>query len=383
MSAAASLTRVRAISRKEFKHLFRDPRVLAVVLLLPVVELLLFAYAISFDVKNVPTVTVDQDRTPASRAYLQTYRASDFFQVKGEIANLDAVDQVFERTQARVVVVVPPGFERALTSGGQAQVAVLIDGSEPNSARVGQAYATALNQAYGRQIAASWADRQGANLSGSAMIEPRVRTWYNPDRTSSIFLIPGLMVVIIMIVTVQQTAVSLVRERDLHTQEQMLVSPLRRGELMLGKLLPWTLLAFFDMAVIAGLGLTVFGVPLRGNVPLLMVASALFIFAGLGLGLVVSAITPSMETANVVALLMSFFPAFLLSGFAFPLDSVPVALQWLSYLFPARYMVEISQGVFLKGAGLAETWPNLVALTGYAIVVVVIASVLHGRMARR
>jgi len=377
------LARIAAVARKEFRHLLRDWRVLAAVLLLPVVELLLFSYAISFDVRDVPTVIVDADQTPASRAYVQAYETSTFFEVLGEASDVNAVDRLFDANAARVVVVVQPGFARAIAAGERAEVGVLIDGSEPNAARVGQAYALALNQFYSQRIAAAWADRQGLDLSAAGRLEPRLRTWYNPERSSSIFLIPGLMVVIIMIVTVQQTAVSLVRERDLHTQEQLLVSPLRQVESMVGKLLPWTLLAFADMIAIAVLGLTVFGVPLRGSVPVLAGASALFVFCSLGMGLLVSALSLSLETANVVALLLSFLPAFLLSGFAFPLESIPMALQVVSCVFPARFMVSISRAVFLKGAGLAEVWPDLAALGAYAVVVLGASTVLYARRSRR
>ena len=260
----SALIRVGAVAGKEFKHLLRDPRILATVLVLPVLQLLLFAYAISFDVKNVPTVVLDQDNTPASRQYLQTYRSSEFFDVLGSADDLAQIDQLFDQNKVRIAVIVPSGFARSLDSGEKAQVAVLSDGSEPTSAQLAQAYATALNASYGQQVAVEWADRQGLNLARA--IEPRLRTWYNPEGKSSNFLIPGLMVVIIMIVTVQQTAVTLVREREQGTGEQMTVSPLRRGELMVGKLLPWTLLAFADMLAIALVGIWVFGLPLRGDI---------------------------------------------------------------------------------------------------------------------
>jgi ABC-2 type transport system permease protein len=375
----SALIRVGAVAGKEFKHLLRDPRVLATVLILPVLQLLLFAYAISFDVKDVPTVVLDEDNTPASRQYLQAYRSSEFFDVLGSASDPAQIDQLFDQNRVRIAVIVPSGFARSIDSGEKAQVAVLCDGSEPTSAQLAQAYATALNAGYGQQVAVEWADRQGLSLAQVGAIEPRLRTWYNPEGKSSTFLIPGLMVVIIMIVTVQQTAVTLVRERELGTGEQMTVSPLRRGELMVGKLLPWTLLAFADMLVIAMVGIWVFDLPLRGEIGFLAASSVVFVFAALGLGLIISAVAPSLETANISGLLIAFLPAFLLSGFAFPLDSIPTPLQWLSYAFPGRYMVTISRGVFLKGAGFAELWPELAALAGYALVVLLASSVLYRR----
>lgn len=378
----ASLTRIGAIVTKEFKHLIRDPRILLAVLVTPIMQLLLFAYAISFDVRDLATVIVDQDQTPASRTYLQSYTSSGFFKVVGSVDSVDAIDGVFQRSQARVAVVVPAGFQEAIDRGDKAQVAVYVDGGDANSARIGQGYAVALNQVAGQKIMVAWAERQGLDLSQAGRLDVRVRTWYNPDRSSSIFLIPGLVVVIIMIVTVQQTAVTLVRERALGTQEQMTISPLRKVELMVGKLLPWTILAFVDVVLITVMGLTMFAVPLRGSVLVLAVSAALFIFASLGLGLIVSAIAPTLETANLIAMMLAFLPAFLLSGFAFPLDSIPVPLQWLSYLFPARHMVDISRAVFLKGAGFAEVSGPLSMLALYAVIVLALATVLYGKRSR-
>jgi len=377
-----AVTRIRAIARKEFIHIWRDPRMLVAVLLLPAIQLVLFAYAISFDVRHVPTVVIDQDKTAASRAYLQSYIASDFFDVTEQLPNVEAVYRAFERSDARIAVVVRPGFARDIAGGDKAQIAVMVDGSEPNSAQIGSTYSIALNQVYGQRIQATWADVQGVDLSSVGRLEPSIRTWYNPERRSTDFLIPGLMVVIIMIVTTQQSAVTLVRERDQGTEEQMLVSPLHRSELMVGKLLPWTVLAFADMVAITAMALLVFGVPLRGSIALLAVSMAVFVFCSLGLGLIISALAPSMESANIAALMISFLPGFMLSGFAFPLDSIPVVLQWASYLFPGRYMMVISRGVFLKGVGFAEMWQQLVSLMVYAVVAISISSLIAGRRQR-
>jgi ABC-2 type transport system permease protein len=379
----ASLTRIGAVTTKEFKHLLRDLRTLIAVVLLPVIQLLLFAYAISFDVDHVPTIVIDYDQSVASRDYVRAYDASSFFQVVARGTSINDVDSAFDANSARVAVVIPAGFAQTIASGNKAQVAVLIDGSEPNSAKISQAYSVALNQLYDQSMTRAWADSQGLDMSGLGALEPRVRTWYNPERNSTIFLIPGLIAVIIAIVTVQQTAVTLVRERALGTEEQLLVSPMRRVELMIGKLLPWTLIAFADVVMVIALSLGVFGVPLRGDPVTLAVGSALFVFASLGMGLLISAVAPSAETANIMALMIAFLPSFLLSGLAFPLDQIPVVLQWFSAIFPARYMVTIARGVFLKGSGFAELWPELATLAGYALVMVLVAARLYGRRARQ
>ncbi|MDR1768961.1 MAG: ABC transporter permease [Propionibacteriaceae bacterium] len=378
-----SLTRLGAVVVKEFRHLGRDRRTLAVVILLPVMELLLFAYALSFDVDQVATIVIDQDKTATSQRYVQRYDQSVFFDVVEHGSSMDDVDAAFLKGAARVAVIVPAGFERTVKSGERAEVAVLVDGSEPNSARVGQLYSVALNQLFSADLTSDWAARQGLDLSAATGLDPRVRTWYNPDRRSSDFLIPGLMVVILAIVTIQQTAVTLVRERTLGTQEQLEVSPLRQIELMVGKVVPWLLLAFADVVAIVAIGVFGMGVPLRGSIAALAVGATAFIFSCLGFGLAISAVAPSEDTANIGALMVAFLPSFLLSGFVFPLEQMPEVVQWISYVFPARYMTSLSRGVFLKGSGFAEVWPQLAALGVCSLALIAIATALYARKARQ
>lgn len=368
-----------AIARKEFIHIRRDPRLMFAVLVMPTIQLLLFSYAISFDVRNVPTVLVDGDKTSASRQYLESYVQSDFFHVIGEVDSMNDVDAVFDKSQARIAVMVRPGFADAIARGEKGEVSVLIDGSEPNSAQLGQTYAAALNQRLGRDVTYSWLERQGVDPGSSGGLEASIRTWYNPERKSADFLVPGLMVVIIMIVTIQQTAVTLVKEKDQGTFEQIIVSPIRRGELMIGKVSPWVVLAFVDMIVVMLVAVFVFGVPLRGDLITLSVSMFLFVLCCLSIGLVISARAASVEGANMLGLLISFLPGFMLSGFAFPLNSIPKFLQYVSYVFPGRYMVVIARSVFLKGAGFAVLWPQVGALAIYAVISLTIASLLYSR----
>jgi len=377
MRAAAK--RVMAIARKEFIHITRDWRMIVAVLVLPLLQLLLFAYAISFDVRNVPSVTLDLDKTAASRSYLDSYSKSGFFAVQGSVSDLAGIDGAFNRSEARVAIVVQRGFGDALAAGGTGAVSVLIDGSEPNSAQLGQTYAVALNQSLGRRALATWAETQGLGNLRVGSIEPRIQAWYNPERRSADFLIPGLMIVIIMIVTIQQTAVTLVKERENGTLEQLLESPLTHSELIVGKILPWALLGVVDTVLITGVSIGVFCIPLRGDVSALAVGIGLFIVCALSLGLVISAVAPSLESANIAALLVSFLPGFMLSGMAFPLASIPMALQVVSYLFPARYMVEIARGVFLRGASWGVLGPQVLALAVYAFVALGIATLLNRR----
>jgi ABC-2 type transport system permease protein len=231
---------------------------------------------------------------------------------------------------------------------------------------------------FGQRVLATWAANRGTPVS-MGTLEPRVRAWYNPERSSADFLVPGLLVVIIMIVTVMQTAVTLVKERDSGTLEQLLVSPLTRSELILGKVIPWAVLGFFDTVSITALSMLIFRVPLRGDALVLAVGMFLFVLCSLSIGLVISAVAPSIESANMVALLVSFLPGFMLSGMAYPLASIPWVLQAVSYAFPGRYMVDISRGVFLRGAGWSIMWPQIAALAVYAVVALGLASVLNSK----
>lgn len=378
----AAVRRITAIARKEFVHISRDWRMIVTVLVMPLFQLLLFAYAISFDVRNVPTIVLDQDQTTASRAYVNAAGKSGFFRLEGAVADQTAIDRAFDRNVARVAIVVSRGYSDAIAAGGKGRVAVLVDGSEPNSAQLGKAYAVALNNLLTRQTLVTWANARGLSLTGIGMLEPRIRDWYNPERRSADFLIPGLMVVIIMIVTVQQTAVTLVKERESGTLEQMTESPLRQYELILGKVLPWAILGFVDTLAITVVSLLVFHVPLRGDVTVLVAGMFLFIVCSLSIGLVISAAAPSIESANLVGLLIAFLPGFMLSGLAFPLGSIPPALQVISCLFPARYMVEIARGVFLRGTGWDVLGVQVLWLGLYATIGLGLATVLNRRSER-
>lgn len=371
------MRRILAIARKEFIHITRDPRTLIAIFVMPLLQLFLFAYAVSFDVDHIPTAVLDQDRSPASRAYVDALEQSGYFRITGSLASLSQVDGVFDRGDDRVVVVVGHGFGDTVAGGDAGPVQVLIDGSEPNSAQLGQAYATGLSRVFGARLAVTQAESAGFDPSQAGGIEARVRTWYNPEARSADFLVPGLIVLLVTVMTIQQTANTLVQEKELGTYEQLVVSPIRRIELMVGKVAPWALMATLNVVLISAIGLLVFRVPFRGSVALFALSSLLFVVCVLGIGLVISARASSTEVANQVASLASFLPAFMLSGFVFPLANVPPLLRGLSYLFPARYFMTITRTVFLKGGGIDVLWPQVAALAVYAAAMLLLASFLY------
>lgn len=371
------MRRIYAIARKEFIHIVRDPRTMIAILIMPLLQLFLFAYAVSFDVKDLPTALLDQDQTSISRQYVDALKQSNYFTVKHNLVSSGEIDGVFDRGDARVVVVIGPGFGDSVAAGRAGAVQVLIDGSEPNSAQLGQAYANGLSRVFGTKAAISQAEASGMDPAQGGGLTARTRVWYNPEGKSAAYLVPGLIVLLLTVMTVQQTANTLVSEKEQGTYEQLVVSPIHRIELMVGKIMPWAVMAALNVIMISVIGLLAFQIPFRGSVALFALASFLFVLCVLGLGLLVSARASSTEVANQLAMMISFLPAFMLSGFVFPLASIPPVLQGLSYLFPARYMTVVARTIFLKGGGWDVLWPEIASLAVYAVVVITLSSLLY------
>ena len=371
------MRRILAIARKEFIHITRDKRLLGVILVMPLIQLFLYSYALSFDVKHLPTATLDLDRTQTSRQYVDALQQSNYFTVDRILTSSSQIDNAFESNADRVVVVVAAGFGSDVAAGRAGKVQVLVDGSDANAAQLGQTYAGALSRVYGAKVAIGQAEAKGVSTASLAGLTAAVRTWYNPEGKSASYFVPGLIVVLVTMVTVLQTANTLVREKEMGTYEQLIVSPIRRIELMVGKVAPWALIGALDIVIISLVGILVFQIPFRGSVLILAISSLLYVICTLGLGLIVSARATTVDSANQLAALVSFLPTFMLSGFVFPIDSLPLALQGLSYLFPARYFMVITRTVFLKGGSLAVLWPQMAALTVFAIVIIVLSASLY------
>lgn len=371
------MRRILAIARKEFIHIMRDKRTLGVILIMPLLQLFLYAYALSFDVKQLPTATLDLDRSAYSRQYIDALSQSNYFTVNNGLTSYTQVDQALESNADKVVVVVAPGFGNEIAAGRAGQVQVLVDGSDANSAQIGSAYAGALSRIFGAKTAVSQLEAKGYSTSSASGLSSATRTWYNPEGRSAAYFVPGLIVVLVTMVTVLQTANTLVKEKENGTYEQLVVSPIKKIELMVGKIAPWAVIGALDIVVIASVGILVFQIPFRGSVAIFAVASLLYVICTLGLGLIVSARATSVDSANQLAALVSFLPTFMLSGFVFPISSLPAALQWLSYLFPARYFMVIVRTVFLKGGSLAVLWPQLAGLLVFAIAIVALAASLY------
>jgi ABC-2 type transport system permease protein len=369
--------RILAIARKEFLHIMRDKRLIGVIVIMPLLQLFLYAYALSFDVKQLPTATLDLDRTTTSAQYIDALQQSNYFKVDNLLTSYAQVDPNFQTNTDKVVVVVQAGFGDAIAAGRAGNVQVLVDGSDANSAQLGSAYSGALSRVFGGKVLVSQIEQKGISAASAPQLSASVRTWYNPEGVSAAYFVPGLIVVLVTMVTVLQTANTLVREKENGTYEQIIVSPISRIELMIGKIAPWAGIGALEIMVIATIGILVFNVPFRGSVLLFALSSVLYVTCTLGLGLIVSARATTVDAANQIAALIGFLPTFMLSGFVFPLSSMPVALQAISYLFPARYFMVITRTIFLKGGGLDVLWPQVAALAVFATLIVILAASLY------
>lgn len=356
--------RVWMVTWKEFIQIFRDWRTLTVVVVLPVIMLSLYGYAINFDLKHVPMGVLDEDNTPESRSIVDAFARSAYFDVAAGLTSPDEVDRSLDEGLVKLVLAVPAGFGRDLASGRTGRVQVLIDGSDSTTASTAIGYAEAVIQEHSAQITLDAVEKKGIRTTDNFRpLEVRTRFWYNPDQKSTNYIIPGLLVVIMMMMSSLLTAMTVVREKERGTIEQLAVSPLMPYELMIGKLTPYVIIAFFDVLLVIGAGRLLFLVPLVGSLALVLALSAVFLMAALGIGLLISVVSPTQQTAMTFALLASQLPALLLSGFIFPISAMPEVIQWVTNIIPARHFLIIVRAIFLKGVGFRLLWaPTLILL---------------------
>jgi ABC-2 type transport system permease protein len=368
-----NLRRTWAVARKEFLHITRDARSMIMALALPLLMLLLFGYALTLDIDRIPTMIYDADRTPESRDLIARLQGSRYFQIRGYADSYAAIEAAVDRNQCLLGVVVFHNFARDLLSGREAEVQLLLDGSDSNTASIALGYARTLLQMYDLELRAGARNRRGAGAAG-APVEPRLRIWYNPDLKSRNYIVPGLIAVILMIIAALLTSLTIAREWEMGTMEQLLSTPLRPAEIVLGKMTAFFALGVTDMLVAIVVGTTVFGVPLRGSLLFLAGTSAIFLVGALCWGILISALVRSQLFAYQLGALTSFLPAFLLSGFIFSIENMPAAIQVITYVFPARYFVTILKGVFLRGVGVRVLWVEAALLLAFAAVVFVLAT---------
>jgi ABC-2 type transport system permease protein len=355
---SATLSRLWSVILKEALQLRHDPLTLAMMVALPILQLMLFGYAIDTDVRHIPTVVYDQDRSAQSRDFAQEMQATGFYDLRGEVKSYQEIERAIRKGAARVALVVPPGYATDLARGRTASLQLVVDGSDPQTVSSATTAATGLAQTRG-------------------MSRPRISlepaTWYNPDLKTSTYVVPGLSGLILTMTMVMLTAMAIARERERGTLEQLIVSPLRRGELIVGKILPYIAMGYVQMTFILVLGHLIFGVPFRGSLALLYLLAFVFIAANLALGLFFSTLAQTQQQA----MQMSFFfllPNILLSGFMFPFEAMPVPAQMLSQFLPLTHFLRIVRGIVLKGSALEDVTLELVWLSCILVALVVLAS---------
>jgi ABC-2 type transport system permease protein len=357
--------RLRAIIRKELIHVIRDPQSLAAAILQPFIMLLLFGWALSMDVDHIPTYVYDHDHSPQSRELVQQFSGSRYFQILKQVQGYAPIEQAIDRREVLIGIVIPDDFSKNLANGKPAQVQLLIDGSDSNTAAIAQGYAEGVVGTYSRQVTID-AMRRTQTAGG---VEARARVWYNPDLLSGNFIVPGLIAVILMILAANLGSLCIAREWENGTMEQLLSTPVRPSELALGKLSAYFMIGIVDMLVCLLMGVYLFDVPIKGSITLLLVSSCVFLFGALGLGIMISAMNRSQLNAYQLGTLTSFLPAFLLSGFIYSIGNMPRIIQAVALFVPARYFMNIARGVFLKGIGLRVLWFDFLLLVFYGAVV--------------
>ena len=381
--------RIREIIRKEFRQALREPRMRAMLIVPPLLQTIIFGFAVNLDVENSRLAFMDLDRTPSSRELRAAFSASRRFVLVAEAESEAQVRDLLDRGEAQAVVRVPAGFARDLARGHTAAVQILVDGANSNTASIIAGYATQIVSGYSARV---MLQQQQARLVGRSVaaggpirltlpgLEPRTRVWFNPELRSRNYFVPGIVVTIITLVTLMLTAMAIVREKEIGTMEQLMVTPIRPLELMLGKTLPFALAGLFEVILITVMALVVFHIPFRGSVLLLLGCTCIFLLTTVGAGLFLSTISRTQQQA-IMASFFFFLPAFMLSGFIFPIRNMPLPIQYLSYLNPLRYFIEIVRGIFLKGVDASVLWPQMLILLAYGVTVLTLSALrFHKRL---
>jgi ABC-2 type transport system permease protein len=366
---------IKAIARKEFYHLMRDFRSLYLAFVIPLLLIFMFGYALSLDVDSVRTVVVDHDKTGASRDFVRRLNASSCFEIMQHLNDSRSAVQYLDRGLTTMVIVIPPGWSEDLKTDREASLQVLLDGSDPNYAGISRGYIIAFVEAYNRDRLLSFLNRKGMEKI-KAPVDGRIRVWFNEDLDSQNFIVPGIIAIIIMIAGAMLTSLVIAREYENGTMETIRSLPVGGGELLAGKAIPYFLIALADVLMAVFMGQMFFGVVMKSSFSLLVFASTLYISVALSLGLLISIATKSQLVANQMAILITFLPSLLLSNFVFPIGNMPKIFQLLTYVIPATYFIDILNGLYLRGLGLAHLWPSYLILVVMLIILSNVSFVL-------
>jgi ABC-2 type transport system permease protein len=367
-----NLRRIIAVARKESLHVLRDPRSLGMALALPVLMLLLFGYALTLDVDHVPLAVWDQSATPASRELVSRFAGSPYFDIVRHVDNERDLNRALDSGDALMALVIPYDFGRKVAAQAEAPLQMVLSGVDSNTATIALGYADAISSIYAQDWSLDRMKRIGAT-DYRFPLEVRQRVWFNEDLESRNYIVPGLIAVIMMVIAAMLTSLTFAREWERGTMEQLISTPVQRGELVLGKLIPYFAIGMFDMLLVVVLGQFMFHVPLRGNLALLFGVASIFLIGVLTMGMLISIATKAQLMASQLAMLLTFLPSFLLSDFIFSIVNMPRPIQWITYLVPARYFIAVLKGIYLKGVGLEILAADVLLLTMFAALMVFLA----------
>ena len=363
------MTRVLHVMRKEFIELRQDPRLFGIVIIAPILQLTMLGYAATTDVKNIPVVVVDEDRSAESRELISQFEGSANFVIVASASSIREVDEYLDSGRAWMALNIPADYGERVRRGEAVRVQVVADGTDANSTTVALGYAGSLINSYARDLAASH-----GGASATPLVGADVRVWFNPGLESRDFMIPGILALLLLVVTTNLSSMAIVREKELGTLEQLNVTPIARWELIVGKLLPYAVLGMLDVLLVIAVAVGWFQVPLRGSVLLLLVMCGVYLLTTLGLGLFVSTISATQQQAMMTSSFFFLLPMVFLSGFIFPIENMPKVIQPFTYLIPLRYFLVILRGIFLKGVGLETFWPEALALFAWGAGILVLAT---------
>jgi ABC-2 type transport system permease protein len=364
------MRRVLFLVRKELLELRQDPNLLRVVLLAPILQLLVLGYAATTDVKDIPVIVVDADGTAASRELVRRFDASSYFSIADVVSSEDEMTPYLDDNRAWMALSIPAGYGRDVGTGTPATVQVVADGSDASSTTIALGYATNLVALYAQELLEA---KLPAGVAAGG-IEPRIRIWFNPQLLSKDFMVPGVLALLLLVMTGVLASMGIVREKELGTLEQLNVTPLRRWELVVGKLLPYGLVGLVDVFLVVAVAIFWFQVPLRGSLALLVGMSAIYLLSTLGIGLLVSTVSNTQQQAMMTAAFFFVAPMMFLSGFVFPIENMPAVIQPITHVIPLRYYLVIVRGIFLKGVGLETLWPQALAMLGLGIGILALAT---------
>ncbi len=363
--------RIKAIAVKEFIHILRDPRSLGMAIAIPMLLLILFGYALTLDVDNVPMVIWDQDKSQVSQDLILDFKGSPYFKIIGYADGYPMLQDMIDENRAMMALVIPKDFSALTGAYQKAPVQLLVDGSDSNTATIAIGYVDAVVSRYNTRLVSEAVSRMG--IRASAPVDMRSRVWFNPDLKSRNYIIPGIIAVIMMIIAALLTSLTVAREWEQGTMEQLIATPVKGRELVAGKLLPYFAIGLMDVVIAVGMGQFMFHVPLRGSVALLFLLSGIFLMGALSLGMLISIATKNQLLASQMAIITTFLPTFLLSGFAFAISNMPKAVQALSHIVPARYFMVILKGIYLKGVGLKVLGMQVVYLFLFSFITINLA----------